>query len=175
MAGWVRKPSDDGTMRWFRESVAADASSPVGMLVKSENTTGSAPTMATLLPPPSSLDLKEQAAHSNAFKDLHEQVKRKGLYQTRYLAGYGPEVVRYVLLGLLSAYLYRHGWLFFSAVALGGLWHQLVFTVHDLGHMGVTHDWEWDRLVAIFLADFIGGLSVGWWVDVSICFESWGP
>jgi len=45
------------------------------------------------------------------------------------------------------------------------MWHQLVFTVHDLGHMGVTHDWAWDRAMAIFCADFIGGLSIGWWVD----------
>ena len=48
------------------------------------------------------------------------------------------------------------------------VWHQLVFTVHDLGHMGVTHNWAWDRLMAILIADFIGGLSVSWWVDVSL-------
>ena len=41
------------------------------------------------------------------------------------------------------------------------VWH------HDLGHMGVTHNWVWDRPMAILIADFIGGLRVSWWVDVS--------
>ncbi|KAF7784649.1 hypothetical protein Agabi119p4_814 [Agaricus bisporus var. burnettii] len=45
------------------------------------------------------------------------------------------------------------------------MWHQLVFTAHDLGHNGVTHNWTLDRLIAIVIADFIGGLSIGWWVD----------
>jgi delta8-fatty-acid desaturase len=54
-----------------------------------------------------------------------------------------------------------------SALFLGLLWHQLVFTVHDLGHMGVTGNWTYDRLIAISLADFIGGLSIGWWSQVS--------
>jgi hypothetical protein len=48
------------------------------------------------------------------------------------------------------------------------MWHQLVFTVHDLGHMGVTHNWTIDRLLAILIADFIGGLSIGWWVEVRL-------
>jgi len=48
---------------------------------------------------------------------------------------------------------------------LGALWHQLVFTCHDLGHVGVTHSWHRDRLIAIFLTDFIGGISIGWWVN----------
>jgi len=33
--------------------------------------------------------------------------------------------------------------------------------------MGVTHDWTTDRLLAILVGNFIGGLSIGWWVDVS--------
>ncbi len=33
--------------------------------------------------------------------------------------------------------------------------------------MGVTGNWNVDRLISIAVADFIGGLSVGWWVDVS--------
>jgi len=38
--------------------------------------------------------------------------------------------------------------------------------------MGVTHDWTTDRLLATLVGNFIGGLSIGglsigWWVDVS--------
>ncbi|RFU31973.1 hypothetical protein B7463_g4357, partial [Scytalidium lignicola] len=46
---------------------------------------------------------------------------------------------------------------------LGCLWHQLVFTVHDAGHMGITHNFQVDSVIGILIADFIGGLSVGWW------------
>ncbi|KAG9314310.1 fatty acid desaturase-domain-containing protein [Chiua virens] len=125
----------------------------------------SGPSLATLHPPPSSLSPKVQARHSAAYKELHKRITDAGLYKTRYFTGYGPELARYLLLAASSAYAYKHGWLITSAVFLGLLWHQLVFTVHDLGHMGVTHDWTIDRLLAIFIADFIGGLSVGWWVD----------
>ncbi|KAI0001949.1 fatty acid/sphingolipid desaturase [Russula vinacea] len=62
--------------------------------------------------------------------------------------------------------LHKRRHLFFpSAVCLGVLWHQVVFICHDLGHVGVTHNWYRDRLIAIFLADFVGGVSIGWWVD----------
>ena len=43
------------------------------------------------------------------------------------------------------------------------MWHQLVFTAHDAGHMGITHDPIIDTLIGILIADFIGGLSIGWW------------
>jgi len=50
-------------------------------------------------------------------------------------------------------------------VFLGLLWHQLTFTAHDLGHNGVTHNWVIDRILGVVIADLIGGLSIGWWVD----------
>ena len=180
MSGWVRTLSPDGTLVWHNE--AQPIPSPAGLsseilLVHEDSpllhTNGPSP--AALEPPPSTLSPKEQARHSAAYKALHKRIIDAGLYKTRYLTGYGPEVVRYLLLAAASAYAYKHGWLIPSAVCLGLLWHQLVFTVHDLGHMGVTHDWTIDRLLAIFLADFIGGLSVGWWVDVSPCFTPTSP
>jgi hypothetical protein len=39
--------------------------------------------------------------------------------------------------------------------------------VHDAGHTGVTGDWWWDRVIGMTVASYIGGLSVGWWCDVS--------
>lgn len=38
---------------------------------------------------------------------------------------------------------------------------------HDAGHAGVTGDWWTDKVVGIIVANWIGGLSLGWWCDVS--------
>ncbi|KAG2072578.1 fatty acid/sphingolipid desaturase [Suillus decipiens] len=169
MTGWVRKLSCDGKAAWHNEATPlppSNLSSEILLLERDScllETSG--PTLSHLVPPPTKLSLKDQARHSVAYKALHNRIINAGLYNTRYITGYGPEVARYLLLATSSAVAYFHDWLIISAVCLGLLWHQLVFTVHDLGHMGVTHDWTKDRLIAILLADFIGGLSVGWWVD----------
>jgi hypothetical protein len=43
--------------------------------------------------------------------------------------------------------------------------------VHDAGHTGVTGNWGWDRIIGMFFADWVGGLSLSWWCDVSLrCF-----
>ncbi|KAH8120187.1 delta 8-sphingoloid desaturase protein [Phellopilus nigrolimitatus] len=186
MMGWVWKEGKDGKRTWTREAsiihttksgVTAEATgyphdeiSPSSqiLLVKKESIGQEiqigTPSLETLSPPPSTLSRKIQAQHSAAYKDLHRRVTDAGLYKTRYITGYGPEFVRYTLFAVLSAVFYSKGWFIPSAVFLGFFWHQLTFFVHDLGHMGVTHDWVWDRIISIFLADFLGGLSVGWWV-----------
>ncbi|KAG8837250.1 hypothetical protein FRB91_008180, partial [Serendipita sp. 411] len=126
-----------------------------------------APTLESLQPPPppTVISLQEQTDHSRAFQELHQQIIDAGLYETPYLSGYGPEIVRYLTGYALSAVAFYYGWYMTSAFFLGLVWHQLTFTAHDLGHMGVTHDWALDRLIGIFVADFCGGLSIGWWVD----------
>lgn len=177
MSGWVRKPGPDGVIRWYSEAVAlkhppeecSDTSPPSQILLvrKEERQALSAPTRATLEPGPSTVSLKTEAKHSRAYKELHQRVVDAGLYKTRYVTGYGPEVVRYVTFAVVSALAYQRGWILTSAFFLGLFWHQMTFTVHDLGHLGVTHIWAVDRLIAILIADFMGGLSVGWWVDVS--------
>lgn len=146
----------------LQRTFPAAASVPVDQGPNSPN----APTLATITPPPSPLSLQEQAQHSAAYKELHEQVRAAGLYSTPYLSGYGPEVVRYIFLAYASYWCFGRGWWFPSAVCLGLLWHQLSFTAHDLGHVGVTHNWVVDRVLGILIADCIGGLSIGWWVDV---------
>ncbi|GLB36087.1 putative fatty acid desaturase [Lyophyllum shimeji] len=173
MSGWVRKRTADGkSSEWFSEATpqrsAVDTplspSSQI-LLVSKDDSSRLAPERATLEPPPTSLSLKLQAQHSQAYKQLHKRIIDAGLYKTPFLTGYGPEVLRYTLLGCISAYAYQHSWFMTSALFLGLMWHQLVFTVHDLGHMGVTHNWAVDRLLSILIADYIGGLSVGWWVE----------
>lgn len=156
MSGWVRNFNSHGTYEWYRED-DGDTQHPYSR----------APTLATLSPPPTALSLQVQVQHAQAYRQLHKRIVDAGLYNTPYLSGYGPELARYLFLAAISAYAYFHNWLITSAIALGLMWHQLVFTAHDLGHMGVTHNWTIDRLLATFVANFIGGLSIGWWVDVS--------
>lgn len=176
MSGWVRRKGQDGKMEWYSEAdtfastedTELSPSSQILLVAKGSTLLPpqSSPTLATVLPPPTRLSLKVQTQHSKAYRALHKRVIDAGLYKTRYLEGYGPEVVRYTLLGGMSAYAYSRDWLLVSAILLGFMWQQLVFTVHDLGHMGVTANWAADRVISIIIADFIGGLSVGWWVDV---------
>lgn len=185
-SGWVWKEGKGGKRRWVSEACALRAAdsgktgdelkstSQILLVKKEEIGEGmdiEAPTLETLSPPPSTLSRRVQAQHSAAYKELHKRVVDAGLYKTPYLTGYGPEVVRYTLLAALSFWTYQRGWYIPSAFFLGLFWHQLTFTVHDLGHMGVTHDWTTDRIISILIADFLGGLSVGWWVDVS-CISS---
>lgn len=175
MSGWVRRLNPDGKSEWHQEATAVRStentplspSSQILLVDKDLTLQPHAPTLATLSPSPTDLSLKVQARHSRAYRELHKRIVDAGLYKTPYLTGYGPEVTRYVLLAGISAYAYSQDWLMTSAVFLGLLWHQLAFTAHDLGHMGVTHDWVIDRLIAILIADFMGGLSIGWWVEVS--------
>lgn len=66
-----------------------------------------------------------------------------------------------------------------SATFLGLMFHQLTckprslcssltpVLAHDAGHTGVTGVWFWDRLIGMTVANWVGGLSLGWWCDVS--------
>lgn len=174
MSGWVRRMGS-----WYNEAEAVRSNgdskhSPASQILlveRSETSPTSGPTLETLQPPPTSINPKISAQHSAAYKALHKRIVDAGLYQCRYLTGYGPEIARYILLAVFSAIAYQHKWYITSAVLLGLFWHQLTFAAHDLGHVGVTHDWTKDRLLAIFIADLCGGLSIGWWVDVSNVFN----
>lgn len=179
MAGWVRRKGPDGKGYWYREAaeqrsaVNTETSPSSQILLVPKGTEPemeklpSGPTVDALTAPPATLSLQAQARLSKAYRELHKRITDAGLYDTPYLTGYGPEVVRYTLFASLSVYAYSQSWFKTSAVFLGLLWHQLVFTAHDLGHMGVTHNWAVDRLISILIADYIGGLSIGWWVQVS--------
>lgn len=178
--GWVRRIGPAGNLVWFKEATEVLSNqdshffpSSSVLLVPNDsraNHPSGGPTLASLTPPPSTLSLKQQAQHVEAWRELHKRVTAAGLYNTRYITGYGPELLRYTLLVALSFYFYSHSWFITSAVFLGLFWHQLVFSAHDLGHMGVTHNWTTDRVIATIIADFIGGLSIGWWVHVRVLF-----
>ncbi|KAK3671826.1 hypothetical protein LTR78_008371 [Recurvomyces mirabilis] len=103
-----------------------------------------------------------QANINQKYKLLDARLRAQNLYACNYTA-YFYELLRYTLLALLAySCLQTHHYIP-SALFLGMLWHQLTFTVHDAGHMGITHSFHLDSLLSILVADFLGGLSACWW------------
>ncbi|KAH9944294.1 fatty acid/sphingolipid desaturase [Epithele typhae] len=168
--GWVRRVGKDGRAEWYNEATPVQplkGANAAEILLVSKDKGVSAhtgPTLADLEPSPNHLSLKNEKMNQDVYKEMHKRVIDAGLYNTPYFTGYGPEFVRYTLLAAISAFSYSKGWFMSSALFLGLFWQQLTFFAHDLGHVGVTHDWLMDRLISIFIADLVGGLSIGWWV-----------
>ncbi|CCU82607.1 putative fatty acid desaturase 3/putative delta 8-(E)-sphingolipid desaturase [Blumeria hordei DH14] len=109
-----------------------------------------------------SLDPATQGEVVRKYRELLQKLHEEHLFDCNYRS-YAIEAGRYGV--LLSAMLLclHYGWYAISGIFLGLLWHQLVFTVHDAGHMGITHNFTIDTVIGILIADFIGGLSLGWW------------
>lgn len=109
-----------------------------------------------------SLDPFTQQNITLKYQKLHQTVKDEGFYNCRY-SEYGKEFLRYSLFFALFITTLRAGWYMTSAAFLGLFWHQIMFTAHDAGHMGITHNFVTDTLIGMFVADFCCGLSIGWW------------
>ncbi|KXJ90685.1 fatty acid desaturase-domain-containing protein [Microdochium bolleyi] len=108
------------------------------------------------------LDTTTQTNIIAKYRQLNQRIKDDGLYNCNYLS-YAPEVFRYTLLFSCMLFFLHRSWYATSGLFLGAFWHQLVFTAHDAGHMGITHNFHIDTVIGIFIADFCGGLSIGWW------------
>ena len=108
------------------------------------------------------LDIATQDNIILKYRQLYKRIQSEGLFVCNYTA-YLVESCQYATLFALFSLALRARWFGMSGMFLGMLWHQLVFTCHDAGHMGITHDFQTDTTIGIFLADFIGGLSLGWW------------
>eukprot|EP01103_Thecamoeba_quadrilineata_P015421 TRINITY_DN4872_c0_g1_i1.p1 TRINITY_DN4872_c0_g1~~TRINITY_DN4872_c0_g1_i1.p1 ORF type:complete len:523 (-),score=71.67 TRINITY_DN4872_c0_g1_i1:308-1876(-) len=109
-----------------------------------------------------SLDSATQNDIIKKYQRLDQRIRDEGLYDCNYTA-YLIESIRYLTLCLLSYYFLAQEYYIISAIFLGMFWHQLVFTVHDAGHMGITHDFQTDSIIGMFISNFIGGLSCCWW------------
>ena len=96
------------------------------------------------------------------YRLLYKRLQDERLFICNYSA-YAVECCRYALLFSLFLLFLRLGWYSTSGLFLGICWHQLVFTVHDAGHMGITHNFQVDSIIGMIIADYIGGLSLGWW------------
>ncbi|KAB8253237.1 putative fatty acid desaturase [Aspergillus flavus] len=109
-----------------------------------------------------SLDTESQESIKKKYRALDQRIRDEGLYNCNYFS-YFIECCRYTLFAALSYIFLRSGWYATSGFFLGCFWHQLVFTAHDSGHMGITHHFHVDSVIGIIIADYLGGLSLGWW------------
>lgn len=109
-----------------------------------------------------SLDDTTQKEIGLRFQALHQRVRDEGFYRCR-LQEYAKELARYALIFSVFVFCLRAGWYTVSACALGLFWHQIMFTAHDAGHLGITHNFVVDTLIGIFIGNFCCGLSIGWW------------
>ncbi|KLT42495.1 fatty acid/sphingolipid desaturase [Cutaneotrichosporon oleaginosum] len=127
------------------------------------------PQMMEPVPVPQ-VDRVREHARSKAYQRLKARLEDAGYFKRPgALSGYSSDIARYLLLAAASAYLFMHagGWaaMMGSAALLGFFWQQLTFLAHDAGHSGITGDWWWDRVTCMLVADWIGGLSAGWWCN----------
>ncbi|KAJ5356312.1 Fatty acid/sphingolipid desaturase [Penicillium concentricum] len=108
------------------------------------------------------LDAEHQAYVVKRYRELHVRIREAGLFNCNYRA-YAIEISRYALFFGLFVFFLKHSWYCLSAFFLGCFWHQLVFSAHDAGHMGITHNYQIDTTIGMIIADYLGGLSLGWW------------
>ncbi|KAJ6111685.1 hypothetical protein N7523_007746 [Penicillium sp. IBT 18751x] len=110
--------------------------------------------------PPLTAEYQENITQK--YRQLNERIRAAGLYNCNYSA-YAIEISRYSLLFGLFLFFLNRSWFCLSGLFLGCFWHQLVFSAHDAGHMGITHNFQIDTTIGMIIADYLGGLSLGWW------------
>jgi delta8-fatty-acid desaturase len=108
------------------------------------------------------LDQATQEEIIRKYRELDQRLRSERLYDCNY-AAYLSECCRYTFLAAMCLMFLKWGWYGTSGAFLGALWHQLVFAVHDAGHMGITHNFQVDTTIGMIIASYIGGLSVTWW------------
>lgn len=126
------------------------------------------------------LDALTQRAIVEKYRALHQKIKAEGYYDCQYRQ-YAKEMGRYLCIFAAFFVALKSEWFIASAALLGLFWvyhdlldlhqeeaannlqHQIMFTAHDAGHQGITHNFVIDTLIGMFVADFCCGLSIGWW------------
>lgn len=109
-----------------------------------------------------SLDYATQRHLHDRYVALEREVQAAGLYQCRYW-DYGRELIKIVSLFVWSFLLLKLNHIAASALCMGVAWHQMTFIAHDTSHVALTHNYQIDNLIGMVVADWFGGLSLGWW------------
>nr|KAJ3412350.1 hypothetical protein HK105_002375 [Polyrhizophydium stewartii] len=103
---------------------------------------------------------------SVSYRRLEAKLHEAGFFKTDYFF-YARELIKFTALWLAMLYLAVAGKstlsYIASALCAATLWHQASFVAHDAGHSGISHSRVGDTLFGICLANFFGGLSIGWW------------
>ncbi|OZJ02432.1 hypothetical protein BZG36_04464 [Bifiguratus adelaidae] len=101
-----------------------------------------------------------------SYEEFARRIEELGLDKCNYW-NYGIELCRYTALFVSSLLFIFYGYqtwhYMFSAVLMAGFWHQVSFFAHDAGHNSITHVLKVDNAVGIIAANWLGGLSLGWW------------
>ncbi|OBA24314.1 fatty acid/sphingolipid desaturase [Metschnikowia bicuspidata var. bicuspidata NRRL YB-4993] len=108
------------------------------------------------------LDYGTQNQIREKYEKLHATVIKNGFYKCHY-SNYVREVVKIASLFLYSFSFLHLGYYFLSALFMGTAWHQMTFIAHDAGHVSISHNYQIDNLFGMIIADWFGGLSLGWW------------
>ncbi|GEQ72340.1 hypothetical protein JCM33374_g6027 [Metschnikowia sp. JCM 33374] len=108
------------------------------------------------------LDYETQNTIREKYNKLHGTIIKNGFYKCDY-SNYVREIVKIASLFLYSFSFLHIGHYFLSALFMGTAWHQMTFIAHDAGHVSITHDYQIDNIFGMIVADWFGGLSLGWW------------
>ncbi|KAJ3079115.1 hypothetical protein HK102_004020 [Quaeritorhiza haematococci] len=109
----------------------------------------------------------ENAQISKSWRKLKQKLEQDGLFKTEPMF-YIREFAKFALLWSAMVYLVVAGPKHWAAYMLSSLlaavlWHQAAFVGHDAGHNAVAHSRLVDYGIGVFLGNFIGGISIGWW------------
>lgn len=109
-----------------------------------------------------SLDYESQKVIREKYNKLHSTIIRNGFYKCHY-SNYVREIIKICALFLYSFSFLHLGYYFWSALFIGTAWHQMTFIAHDAGHVSISHNYQIDNIFGMIVADWFGGLSLGWW------------
>lgn len=108
------------------------------------------------------LDYNTQTDIREKYHKLHANIIRAGLYECAY-SNYARELIKITSLFLYSFSFLRLEQYALSAIFIAMAWHQMTFIAHDAGHVSLSHNYQIDNVFGIIIADWFGGLSLGWW------------
>lgn len=108
------------------------------------------------------LDYNTQHDIREKYNQLHARIIKKGLYKCNY-GDYVRELVKISSLFLYSFSFLKLGYYILSAIFMAMAWQQMTFIAHDAGHVSITHNYQIDNAFGMIIADWFGGLSLGWW------------
>lgn len=108
------------------------------------------------------LDYNTQHDIREKYNQLHARIIKKGLYKCNY-GDYVRELVKISSLFLYSFSFLKLGYYILSAILMAMAWQQMTFIAHDAGHVSITHNYQIDNAFGMIIADWFGGLSLGWW------------